>query len=175
MTGTDLKPPAQPITVDENHLEFYFPDGNIVIAAHTTSKKCNRPRGKNMDFDDSDSEDDSEDNCTHDEADSDDSDNSDGVDGEPEDEGEEQPKSTKDSATTTRRILFKVHKSVLASASKVFADMLELAGGTNASSDTHDGVPLVFMPDAAEDIEVLIDTMYGASFTRLYVLYNFET
>ena len=34
MTGTD-KLAAQPIIVDENHLEFYFPDGNIVLATYS--------------------------------------------------------------------------------------------------------------------------------------------
>lgn len=71
--------------------------------------------------------------------------------------------------TTKRRIFFRVHKSLLVSASQVFADMFDVSSGTNADLDMYDGVPLVHLPDPAEDIEVMVDTLYGSTFTRLCV------
>lgn len=69
------------------------------------------------------------------------------------------------SPETTRKILFRVHKSILQSASQVFADMLGLSEGE--ASELYDEVPLVHMPDPAEDIEAMLDMLYGSSFTRL--------
>lgn len=70
---------------------------------------------------------------------------------------------------TKRKTLFRVHKSLLVSASQVFANMFELSNGTEAESEMYDGVLLIHMPDPAEDIEVMVDTLYGSSFTRLCV------
>lgn len=68
-----------------------------------------------------------------------------------------------------RKVVFRVHKSILGSASRVFADMFELPDGHGTANDIHDGVPVVHMPDSAEDIEAMLDMIYGSSFTRLYV------
>ncbi|KZT25476.1 hypothetical protein NEOLEDRAFT_1065077 [Neolentinus lepideus HHB14362 ss-1] len=55
-------------------------------------------------------------------------------------------------------ILFRVHQSILARISTVFADMLRLP--TNGANEVYDGVPLVQMPDAAEDLESLLKVVY---------------
>lgn len=71
------------------------------------------------------------------------------------------------------KVLFKVHKSVLANNSKVFADMFALPGlhGDGLETDTGitcaedlglglTGPPLVTMPDSCEDLEELLMAIY---------------
>ncbi|KAG0707705.1 hypothetical protein DFH29DRAFT_895021 [Suillus ampliporus] len=53
---------------------------------------------------------------------------------------------------------FRVHKSVLGSHSKVFADMFALPSGT--ANETYDGVDSVHMPDDAKDLEDLLRALY---------------
>lgn len=79
--------------------------------------------------------------------------------------GSSRPKMPRPNAS--RKVVFRVHKSILRSASRVFANMFELSDGS--ASDIHDGVPLVHMPDSAEDVEAMLDMLYGSSFTRMFV------
>ena len=124
------------------HSEFYFPDGNIVISARPDSDKFG----------------------THSTGDGK-REGSRLVDGGDKGEtGESVPNERDDADKITRMVLFKVHRSVLASNSKIFTDMFSIS---DHGSESFDGIPLVHMPDPAEDIEVLIDTIYGSSFTRL--------
>lgn len=71
------------------------------------------------------------------------------------------------------KVLFKVHKSVLANNSKVFADMFALPGlhGDSFETDTGSasaedlglgitGSPLVTMPDSCEELEALLMAIY---------------
>jgi hypothetical protein len=53
---------------------------------------------------------------------------------------------------------FRVHKSVLGSHSKVFADMFGLP--SIADKETYDGVDSVRMPDDAKDLEDLLRALY---------------
>lgn len=81
--------------------------------------------------------------------------------------GKELESSGSSRPNASRKVVFRVHKSILRSASRVFADMFELSDGS--ASDIHDGVPLVHMPDSAEDVEAMLDMLYGSSFTRMFV------
>lgn len=71
------------------------------------------------------------------------------------------------------KVLFKVHKSVLANSSKVFSDMFALPGlhGDGLETDIGityaedlglglPGLPLVTMPDSCEDLEELLMAIY---------------
>ena len=127
------------------HSEFYFPDGNIIISARPDSGKsgtystCDGGReGTRL------AEGGGEGEC-----------------------GDLAPDERDDAEKIVRKVLFKVHRSVLASNSKIFTDMFAISDHGSGSFDMHDGIPLVRMPDPAEDIEILIDTIYGSSFTRL--------
>lgn len=63
-------------------------------------------------------------------------------------------------------VLFRVHKSVLARHSTVFADMLSF-GESDAPAtgpDAYEGLPLVTLPqESAEDWQKLLEIFYGSS------------
>ena len=59
-----------------------------------------------------------------------------------------------------RRILFKVHKSVLASASKTFKDRFDRLEAIEVY-DMYDGVPRIRVTDQPETIETVIEILYG--------------
>jgi hypothetical protein len=54
--------------------------------------------------------------------------------------------------------VFRVHQSILSHYSTVFADMLALPPVREA--ETYDDVPLVCLPDNAEEIESLLKAIY---------------
>lgn len=61
------------------------------------------------------------------------------------------------SMTTKDTVAFRVHKSVLSRSSTVFNDMFSLE---NNEAEKFDGLPLVAMPDDAEDVESLLKALY---------------
>ena len=65
------------------------------------------------------------------------------------------------------KILFRVHKSVLAMNSPIFKDMFEVVSDGTANGESHneiyEGVPYAFIPDPAEHLEALLLLMYGDS------------
>ncbi|TFY80791.1 hypothetical protein EWM64_g3228 [Hericium alpestre] len=56
------------------------------------------------------------------------------------------------------RVAFRVHQSVMARNSPIFADMLSLP--LSGAVESYDGVPFVRMPDPAEDLERLLQVLY---------------
>ncbi len=61
---------------------------------------------------------------------------------------------------TTRTILFRVHKSILSDQSDVFATMFGLPQGQrDGDIELYDGLPLVRLPDAAEEVEGLLNAL----------------
>jgi hypothetical protein len=63
--------------------------------------------------------------------------------------------------TSGKDVIFRVHQSVLSKNCPVFQDMLALpADGVN---EIYDGVPLVRMPDSAEDLQSLLNVLYDPS------------
>lgn len=62
---------------------------------------------------------------------------------------------------TVECILFRVHKSVLAKSSRVFSDMLAIPDNPHDTvNPLYDGVPIVAMPDSAEEIGSLLACFY---------------
>lgn len=57
-----------------------------------------------------------------------------------------------------QKTVFRVHQSILSHYSSVFADMLTMPPVREA--ETYDDVPLVYLPDNAEEIESLLKTIY---------------
>jgi hypothetical protein len=55
-------------------------------------------------------------------------------------------------------VVFRVHQTMLSRISPVFATMFKLPPGDTV--ETHDGVPSVCLPDAADDIECLLKVLY---------------
>ncbi|KAG2130314.1 uncharacterized protein EDB93DRAFT_1094950 [Suillus bovinus] len=62
--------------------------------------------------------------------------------------------------------VFRVHQSLLSHYSTVFADMLSLP--LEQEAETYDDVPLVCLPDNAEEIESLLKAIYFPRFPPLY-------
>lgn len=56
-------------------------------------------------------------------------------------------------------VFFRVHQSVLSIHSPIFCDMLGLPS-TDDTNEKYDGVPLVHMPDSAEDLGSLLTALY---------------
>ncbi|TFK45884.1 hypothetical protein OE88DRAFT_1068578 [Heliocybe sulcata] len=59
---------------------------------------------------------------------------------------------------TGEGIAFRVHRSILASVSPVFADMFTLP--LPSENESHEGLPVVRMPDQADDLEMLLMILY---------------
>jgi BTB/POZ domain len=61
-----------------------------------------------------------------------------------------------------RYTIFRVHQSILSKHSHVFENMfaLPMPDGVNKM---HDGVPLIYMPDAADEVESLLAVLYHDS------------
>ncbi|KAG1887983.1 uncharacterized protein F5891DRAFT_966412 [Suillus fuscotomentosus] len=64
------------------------------------------------------------------------------------------------------KTVFRVHQSILSHYSSVFADMLTMPPVREA--ETYDDVPLVYLPDNAEEIESLLKTIYLPRSPPLY-------
>ncbi|KDQ58295.1 hypothetical protein JAAARDRAFT_177496, partial [Jaapia argillacea MUCL 33604] len=61
-----------------------------------------------------------------------------------------------------KKVVYRVHGSVLKLHSDIFADMFTLPAGA-ANLNLHDGVPQVHLPDLAEDIGQLLKVPYDPS------------
>lgn len=69
-------------------------------------------------------------------------------------------------ATDTNGVLqrFRVHQTVLSSQSVTFAEMLSTpTNDGDSAGGLYDGVPFVFMQDAAKDLEDLLRVLYDPS------------
>jgi len=64
------------------------------------------------------------------------------------------------SYATRKRVVFRVHQSVLSKHSPVFKTMLELAPPGTDANEMYDGAPLVVLPDPAEAVESLLRILY---------------
>ncbi|KLO13575.1 hypothetical protein SCHPADRAFT_940240 [Schizopora paradoxa] len=65
-------------------------------------------------------------------------------------------------------VLFRIHKSMLSDQSEVFASMFALSqtqddGGIIADLETYEGLPLVRLHDAAEDLDALLNALQDTS------------
>lgn len=63
-------------------------------------------------------------------------------------------------ADKSRHVLFRIHKSILAEQSAVFAGMFSLPDSMDNYVYGVEGVPSVSMTDDAEDIEILLSILY---------------
>ena len=69
--------------------------------------------------------------------------------------------SAKSPNDNTRTLLFRVHRSVLARQSKVFADMFELPPSDSVDlQGLYEGVPRIDLHDSAEDLEEMLKVLY---------------
>ena len=59
----------------------------------------------------------------------------------------------------TRTTLFRVHRSLLSKHSEVFTSMFNIPQGRGAS-ELYEGIPLVRLPDASEDVESLFSILH---------------
>jgi hypothetical protein len=62
---------------------------------------------------------------------------------------------------TGKRVVFRVHQSILSKNSPVFETMFTLPAVD--ANEMYDGVPLVWLPDAAEEVESLLRVLYHES------------
>lgn len=69
-----------------------------------------------------------------------------------------------------RTVYFRLHKSILAKHSPIFADMFALP--PVSTSDVYEGVPLVEMPDDADTLRRLIALLYDPQCVRLLVYFR---
>ena len=70
--------------------------------------------------------------------------------------------------STGIRTVFRVHQSVLAKSSPIFATMFTLPAGDG--NEMYDGVPLVQMLDGAEEVESLLKVLYHQWCTKLLII-----
>ncbi|KAG2352877.1 hypothetical protein BDR07DRAFT_1312116 [Suillus spraguei] len=65
--------------------------------------------------------------------------------------------------TTGQHQIFRVHQSVLSKNSPVFKSMFMIPGVQDREMEKYDGVPLVQLPDGAEEVESLLRVLYHES------------
>ncbi|KAG2030072.1 hypothetical protein BDR03DRAFT_879239 [Suillus americanus] len=65
--------------------------------------------------------------------------------------------------TTGQHQIFRVHQSVLSKNSPVFKSMFMIPGVQEQEIEKYDGVPLVQLPDGAEEVESLLRVLYHES------------
>lgn len=70
---------------------------------------------------------------------------------------------------TGMRTLFRVHQSILAKSSPIFATMFTLPAADG--NEMYDGVPLVRMPDGAEEVESLLQVLYHEWCPKLLIMF----
>jgi hypothetical protein len=62
--------------------------------------------------------------------------------------------------TTGQHQIFRVHQSILSKNSPVFRSMFMIPGVQDEEVEKYDGVPLVQLPDDAEEVESLLRVLY---------------
>lgn len=59
-----------------------------------------------------------------------------------------------------QRKMFRIHRSVLCLNSGVFKDMFTAAHSGGAEEEVFDGCPVIHLPDAVADIEIMLKALY---------------
>ena len=67
---------------------------------------------------------------------------------------------------------FRVHRSVLSKQSSVFEGMFLMPQHPNSEDSTVEGCPVVFMPDRADDLSIVISMFYDMSFVNCVFNYR---
>lgn len=147
-----------PTEVFERHPELWFSDGNVILLAirKPPPEPVERPIEDNMSDSDSDE-------LNHSDMDTD-------------DRGGDETKVESVPEEKLENILFKVHKSILAKSSLMFADMFAspalrsdkipasvVENLLSENEEAYDELPFIIMNDAFEDVESLLTTIYDPS------------